>query len=52
MFQVKSIYNGHVYTVYAVSGSLFLVWNDGTEEEHWEWMDMDRFRPVPSEDVQ
>lgn len=49
MFKVKSIYNGHVYTVYAVSGSLFLVWNDGTEDEHWEWMDMDRFKPVEVE---
>lgn len=46
MFTVESIFNGHVYTVYAVSGTMFLVWNDATEEEHWEWIDMDRVRPV------
>lgn len=46
MFKVKSIFNGHVYKVYAVSGQYFLVWNDSTEDEHWEWMDMERFKPV------
>lgn len=50
MFKVKSRFNGHVYTVYAVSGSLFLVWDDSTEDEHWEWKDMERFRPLTMED--
>lgn len=49
MFKVKSIYNGHIYTVYAVSGTGFLVWNDSTEDEHWEWLDMDRFKPATNE---
>lgn len=48
MFKVKSIFNGHVYTVYAVSGGLFLVWNDSTEDERWEWIDMEQFKPVAS----
>lgn len=46
MFKVESRFNGHVYTVYAVSGSLFLVWNDSTENERWEWAHMEEFRPV------
>lgn len=46
MFKVKSRYNGYVYTVYAVSGSLFLVWDDSIEDGHWEWKDMERYRPV------
>ena len=46
MFKVKSIYNGRTFTVYAVSGTRFLIWNDNTEDEHWEWQDMDRFKPV------
>jgi len=43
MFKVKSIFNGHTYTVYAVSGALFLIWND---DEHWEWVLMEKFKPV------
>ena len=46
MFKVKSRFSGHVYTVYAVNGPLFLIWNDRTDDEHWEWADMERFRPV------
>lgn len=46
MFKVKNSYSGCIHTVYAVSGNLFLIWNDATEDEHWEWMDMGRFRPV------
>lgn len=42
MFQVKSKTDGRIYTVYGVSVTMFLFWNDN----HWEWMDMDRFKPV------
>lgn len=41
MFRVKSKINGKIYAVYGVSGTMFLVWNDN----HWEWMDMDQFKP-------
>lgn len=50
MFKVKSIDNGCVYTVYAVNGTFFLVWNDSVEDEHWEWIDMTRCRPLTIED--
>lgn len=45
MFQVVNV-GGHILTVYAVAGSLFLIWNDSTEDAHWEWVSMDRFRPL------
>ncbi len=50
MFKIVNV-SGHILTVYAVSGSLFLIWNDSTEDAHWEWVPMDRFRPLgPDED--
>lgn len=47
MFQVRCRKTGGIYTVYAVSGTLFLVWDD--EDEHWAWRDMSRFKPLPGE---
>lgn len=49
MFRVKGL-DGNIYVVYAVSGSRFLVWDDSTEEEHWEWKGMEQFRPLTMED--
>lgn len=46
MFKVKSVFNGHVYTVYAASGTLFLVWNDSNKDEQWEWLPMEQFEPA------
>ena len=46
MFKVKNVGNGKCYTVYAVSGLLFLIWNDSTEDGHWEWLPMERFKPI------
>lgn len=47
MFKVVNA-NGHVLTVYAVSGSLLLTWNDSTEDAHWEWVPMDQCQPLMS----
>ena len=45
MFKAKHIQNGKVYTVYAVMGSLFLVWGCLPGEEGWNWLPMELFRP-------
>ena len=47
MFQVKCRKSGEVYTVYAVIGTLFLVWDD--EDECWAWRDMSGFVPLHGE---
>ena len=41
MFQVKHMETGRIYTVYAVSGVLFLV----RDKDHWEWLGMSECRP-------
>lgn len=50
MFQVICIATGKPVVVYAVSGGLFLIWHDETASQHWEWADMNRYRPVTVED--
>ena len=45
MFEVVNA-NGYVLTVYAVNGSLFLIWNDSAADAHWEWVPMEQYRPV------
>lgn len=50
MFQVIGRADGRVFTVYAISGTRFLIWNDDTQDEHWEWVEMDHYRPVTVED--
>lgn len=45
MFKAKHIQNGNVYTVYAVMGSLFLIWYSGPAGEGWHWLPMELFRP-------
>ena len=50
MFQVICISTGEPVVVYAVSGGLFLIWNDEKADQHWEWAPMERFRPVTVED--
>lgn len=46
MFKVKSIFNDHVYTVYAVSGTMFLIYIEEPQDCRWEWRDMSEFKPV------
>ena len=50
MFQVICIDTGKPVVVYAVSGGLFLIWNDEIAAQYWEWADMNCFRPVTVED--
>lgn len=51
MFKVIHIATGEPMTVYAVSGSLFLVWNDKECAQHWEWVPMNQFRQVTTDDM-
>ena len=46
MFQVESKNDGRIYTVYGMSGGLFLIWNDALELPRWEWVDMNMVQPV------
>lgn len=46
MFQVVDMETGSICTVYGVNGVRFLIWNQEGETPHWEWMEMQRFRPV------
>ena len=45
MFNIVNA-NGYVLTVYAVSGSLFLIWNDSAADANWEWVPMEPYRPL------
>ena len=46
MFRVRHKTTGLKYTVYAVAGLKFLIWDDSTYGfEHWEWKDMNEFEP-------
>lgn len=51
MFQVICIATDEVVDVYAVSGVRFLVWNADDTESHWEWVPMEQFRPVTTDDM-
>ena len=44
MFKVLHKNSGRVYTVYAVNGPYFMVWN--AQEHHWEWMPVENFEPL------
>ena len=46
MFKVRCISNRQVFTVYAVSGTRFLIWTGDAGDENWEWHEMDRFEPL------
>ncbi len=41
MFRVKDRETGVEFTVYAVAGTLFLVFVG-----HWEWLDAQQFEPI------
>ena len=44
MFRVRHKTTGLKYTVYAVEGLKFLIWDDSTYGfEHWEWEYMTEF---------
>lgn len=46
MFKVKKKGADEISTVYAVSGTRFLVYVEG-QDPHWEWRDMDGYEPAP-----
>lgn len=46
MFKVKRKGTGEISTVYAVSGTRFLIYIEG-QEPHWEWHDMSEYEPAP-----
>lgn len=48
MLKVKKKYTDEISTVYAVSGTLFLVYIEG-QDPHWEWHDMNDYEPAPFE---
>ena len=45
MFKARNIQTGKVFTVYAVMGSLFLVWGVEPVGKGWFWLPMDLFEP-------
>ena len=46
MFKVRNADHNRIFTVYAVSGTYFLIWNDTAEDAHWGWVDMNKCKPV------
>lgn len=46
MFKVKKKGTDEISTVYAVSGTRFLLYIDG-EDPRWEWHDMSCYEPTP-----
>lgn len=46
MFKVKKKGAGEISTVYAVSGTRFLVYIEG-QDPRWEWHDMNDYEPAP-----
>lgn len=46
MFKVKKKGVGEISTVYAVSGTRFLVYIEG-QDPRWEWHDMNDYEPAP-----
>jgi hypothetical protein len=46
MFKVKKKGTDEISTVYAVSGTRFLVYIEGWDPR-WEWRDMDGYEPAP-----
>lgn len=50
MFKVKRKGTAEISTVYAVSGTRFLVYIEG-QEPHWEWRDMSEYEPAPMDQI-
>ena len=46
MFKVKKKGTDSISTVYAVSGTRFLVYIEG-QDPRWEWHDMNDYEPAP-----
>ena len=46
MLKVKNKGAGEISTVYAVSGTRFLVYIEG-QDPRWEWHDMNDYEPAP-----
>ena len=46
MFAAVHTESKKTYKVYAVEGTLFLIYIEEGQDSHWEWRDMDEFVPV------
>ena len=46
MFDVIHIETKRTYRVYAVEGTMFLIYIEEPQDCHWEWRDMTEFKPV------
>lgn len=46
MFDVVHLETKKTYKVYAVEGTLFLIYIEEPQDSHWEWRDMTEFKPV------
>lgn len=51
MFKVKKKGADEISTVYAVSGTRFLVYIEG-QDPRWEWHDMIDYEPAPLDRIQ
>ena len=46
MFDVQHVETKKIYRVYAVEGTLFLIYIEEPQDCRWEWRDMTEFKPV------
>lgn len=46
MFDAVHTETKKIYKVYAVEGTLFLIYIEEGQDSRWEWRDMDEFVPV------
>lgn len=49
MFKVKGKLTGEEFVVYAVAGTMFLVYACSEEYTGWRYVDMDEYEPVGGE---
>ena len=46
MFDAVHLETKKTYRVYAVEGTLFLIYIEDGHDSRWEWLDMTEFKPV------
>lgn len=46
MFEAVHMESRRVYRVYAVEGTMFLIYIEDKDDPRWEWRDMTEFKPV------
>ena len=46
MFDALHIETKKIYQVYAVEGTMFLIYIEEPQDSRWEWRDMTEFKPV------